>query len=225
MTDDLRLRRRVWTLLTVLLFATAVLRTGTNAPQVAAAPGGPVPAGLQRFVIVPGESQVIYRVGEVLFFENNRFSIAVGTTTVVRGEIMVDRANPRNSRIGTITIDISQFRSDSARRDNFIRTRSLESARFPIAEFTPTDIQGLPETYTDGRELALQIAGNLRIRDVARPTTFAATIKIDGAHLTGVATTAIKMTDFGFDPPSIGGMLRTENEAKLEFRIVARASQ
>jgi polyisoprenoid-binding protein YceI len=182
-------------------------------------------AAPQRFVIVPGESQVLYRVAETLFRENNRFNVAVGTTTAVRGEILVDRANPRNSRIGTITIDISQFKSDSQRRDNFIRTRSLESARFPTAEFTPTAIQGLPETYTDGRELSLQITGNLKIRDVVRPTTFAATIKIVGTELTGTATTAIKMTDFGFDPPSIAGILRTENEAKLEFHIVARAGQ
>jgi polyisoprenoid-binding protein YceI len=212
-------------LLTALLVAAAVLRAGTEAPQGTAAPAGPAPAGLQRFVIIPGESQVVYRVGEVLFSENNRFNIAVGTTTVVRGEILVDRANPRISRIGTITVDISQFRSDSQRRDNFIRTRSLESARFPTAEFTPTEIQGLPEVYADSRELHLQVMGNLKIRDVSRPATFATTIRINGVQLTGIATTTIKMTDFGFDPPSILGMLRTENEAKLEFRIVARASQ
>jgi polyisoprenoid-binding protein YceI len=200
-----------------LLALTALLPGPVAAANAATAP--------QRFVIVPGESQVLYRVGETLFLENNRINVAVGTTTAVRGEILVDRVNPRNSRIGTITIDISQFRSDSQRRDNFIRTRSLESARFPTAEFTPTAIQGLPETYTDGREIALQIIGNLKIRDVVRPTTFAATIKIVGAQLTGTATAVIKMTDFGFDPPSIAGILRTENEARLEFHIVARTGQ
>lgn len=199
----------------VLVLATLVLPLARG--EAAAAP--------QRFAIVAGESRVLYRVGETLFTENNRFNVAVGTTTAVRGEILVDRANPRNSRIGTITIDISQFRSDSQRRDNFIRTRSLESARFPTAEFVPTTVQGLPETYSEGHEISLQITGNLKIRDVVRPTTFAATIKIVGQQLTGAATTTIKMTDFGFDPPSIAGILRTENEARLEFHIVARADQ
>jgi len=209
-------------LITLLLVAVAPGRSaGISSKGIAAA----APAGIQRFGIVAGESQVLYHVAETLFLEGNRFNVAVGTTTAVRGEITVDRANPRNSRIGTISIDISQFRSDSQRRDNFIRTRSLESARFPTAEFTPTTIQGLPTTYTDGQELTLQVAGNLKIRDVVRPTTFATTIKIAGTQLTGTATTSIKMTDFGFDPPSIAGILRTENEAKLEFRIVARASQ
>ncbi len=223
MTRDVTLRKLVHlSMIPLLLLAAIAARgVGTSYESIVAA----APAAVQRFGIVAGESQVLYHVAETLFLEGNRFNVAVGTTTAVRGEITVDRANPRNSRIGTITIDISQFKSDSQRRDNFIRTRSLESARFPTAEFTPTTIQGLPATYTDGQEITLQVAGNLKIRDVVRPTTFATTIKIAGTQLTGAATTTIKMTDFGFDPPSIAGILRTENEAKLEFRIVARASQ
>ena len=209
-------------LIALLLVAAVFGRgAGISSESIAVA----APAGVQRFGIVTGESQVLYHVAETLFLEGNRFNVAVGTTYAVRGEIVVDRANPGNSRIGPITIDISQFKSDSQRRDNFIRTRSLESARFPTAEFTPTAIQGLPATYTDGQEIALQVTGNLKIRDVVRAATFATTIKIAGAQLTGRATTTIRMTDFGFDPPSIAGILRTENEAKLEFRIVARAGQ
>lgn len=193
----------------------------TSQGMVAAAPS-PAPAGTQRFAIVPGESSVTYRVAETFINEGNRLNVAVGTTTVVRGEIFIDRARPANSRIGTVTVDISQFTSDSARRDNAIRDRWLESRRFPIAEFAPTAIQGLPETHQDGREVTVQITGNLKIRDVTRPTTFASTIKLEGNTLTVVGSTTIQMTDFGFNPPSILGILRAENEVKLEFRFVAR---
>jgi polyisoprenoid-binding protein YceI len=191
-------------------------------PAALAAAQSPAPAGTQRFVIAAGESSVTYRVNETFIREGNRLNTAVGTTSVVRGEIFVDRARPANSRIGTVTVDISQFRSDSERRDNAIRTRWLESARFPTAEFTTTSITGLPETYQDGREVPVQITGNLKIRDVTRPVTFASSIKLDGTTLTVTGATTIKMTDFGFDPPSILGILRSENEAKLEFRFVAR---
>lgn len=180
------------------------------------------PAGAQRYVIVPGESSVTYRVAETFINEGNRFNIAVGVTSVVRGEIFIDRARPANSRVGTITVDISQFRSDRQRRDSAIRDRWLESSRFPMAEFRPTAIQGLPGAYQDGRELQLQMTGNLKIRDVTKPTTFAVTLKLEGNVLTGAATSTIKMTDFGFDPPSIFGILRSENEARLEFRFIAK---
>jgi polyisoprenoid-binding protein YceI len=171
---------------------------------------------------VPGESSVTYRVHETFIGEGNRLATAVGVTTVVRGEIFIDRQQPANSRIGTISIDVSQFKSDRARRDSAIRERWLESARFPNAEFTPTSIQGLPETYQNGREVAVQITGSLKIRDVTKPVTFASTIRLEAATLTVTGATTIKMTDYGFDPPSILGILRAENEARLEFKFVAR---
>lgn len=209
----------------VMVVLAVVVAAGTGSRPLAARawaqPAQPQ-AGPQRFVIVPGESSVTYRVNETFIAEGNRFNTAVGVTTAVRGEIFVDRARPANSRIGVITVDISQFKSDSERRDNAIRTRWLESARFPLAEFTTTGIQGLPETYQDGREIAVQISGNLKIRTVTKPTTFASTIKLDGTVLTVTGQTTIRMTDFGFDPPSILGILRAENEARLEFRFVAR---
>jgi len=176
----------------------------------------------ERYVIVSADSQVIYRVGETLFNENNRFNLAVGITQVVRGEIVVDRANPPTSRIGTISVDISQFRSDSSRRDQAIRQRWLESARYPIAEFTPTAIRGLPAAHVEGREVNVEITGNLKVREAVRRTTFAATLKLEGDTLTGTATTQVLMTDFGFDPPAIFGILRAENEVRLEFRFTAR---
>jgi polyisoprenoid-binding protein YceI len=195
------------------------------APQPSAAtqtaPGGG--AGVVRYVIVPQDSTVTYRVNETFFREGNRLNTAVGVTKGVRGEVRIDRADPRRSTIGPITVDISQFRSDSDRRDNAIRDRWLESRRFPTAVFTPTAIRGLPSSYRDGEELRLQIGGTLKVRDQERPVTFTATVKVAGSTLTGTAATAVKMTDFGFDPPSILGILRAENDVAIEFAIVARA--
>lgn len=178
------------------------------------------PATAQRFTIVPGESSVTYRVDETLFNEGNRLQTAVGTTTAVSGQIIVDRTRPANSRIGPITIDISQFKSDSERRDNAIRQRWLESAKYPNAVFTATAIEGLPTTYQNGREIPVEITGNLKIRDVTRPTTWAVTITLNGNTLVVTGMTDIKMTDFGFDPPAIF-FLKTENDVRLEFRLVA----
>jgi len=171
---------------------------------------------------VPAESLAVYRVGEVFLNQNNRFNVAEGTTPAITGELLIDRATRRNTRIGTITVDMSQFQSDSARRDNAIRNRWLESGRYPMAEFTPTAIEGLPDVYVNGREHQIRVTGTLKIRDVSRPATFATTLKLENAALTGVATTQIRMTDFGFDPPSILGVLRAENDVRLEFRFVAR---
>lgn len=178
-------------------------------------------AGLERFVIAPESSTVTYRVPET-FFDTNQLTVAVGTTNAVRGEILVDRAAPRNSRIGTITVDISTFKSDHSRRDQMIRKNWLESEKFPTAEFTPTEITGLPQTVVNGREIPLVIKGNLKIRDAVRPVTFAASIALVQDTLRGTARTTIRMTDFGFDPPSLIGILKAENKADLELTFTAR---
>lgn len=207
--------------LLLFLIITAPVQNGRAAP--AAATGG-----VQRFVIVPGESQVSYRVNELFISFLNRTNspnVAVGTTRVVRGWILLDRVRPRNSRIGPITVDISQFQSEYALRDTVIRNLFLQSSQYPIAEFATRSIEGLPDAYTDGREVALQVRGDLKIRDTTRPVTFATTIKLEGTTLSGQATTQIRMTDFGFDPPQFAGILRAENDVLLEMRFIARSGQ
>ena len=180
------------------------------------------PSGAVAYKIVPGESNLKYEVGETFINDNNRFNLAVGVTPQVSGEITIDTASPQNSQIGTIKADISQFKSDKSRRDNYIRQHFLESDKYPTVTFVPTQVEGLPQTYTEGQEVQLKITGNVTIRDVTKPVTFDATVKLSGGTLSGVATTSILMSDFGFGPISIMGMLKTEDQVKLTLTIVAR---
>lgn len=178
---------------------------------------------LETFLIVPGESEVAYEVGEVFLNQDNRFNIAIGSTNQVSGEVLVDRDNPQNSTIGPIEVDISQFTSDSARRDNAIRERFLESNRFPIATFVPNQVEGVPQDYQEGQQIEIQVSGDLTVRDVTKPVTFDVTLEGSGDTITGEATTMILMSDFGFGPISIGGILNTEDEVVVHFRFIARS--
>lgn len=178
--------------------------------------------GLETFQIVPEESEVSYEVGEVFLNQDNRFNVAIGITNLVTGEVFVDRENPQNSTIGSIEVDISQFTSDSARRDNAIRERFLESNQFPIATFVPNQVEGVPQDYEEGQQIEIQVSGDLTVRDATQPVTFDVTLGGSGDTLTGEATTTILMSDFGFGPISIGGILNTEDEVLIHFRFVAR---
>ncbi|MEW6179470.1 MAG: YceI family protein [Chloroflexota bacterium] len=174
------------------------------------------------FKIVPGESKVTYEVGETFLNQNNRFSVAVGVTTEVRGEVYANLANPPQSSISVIEVDISQFESDSSRRDGMIRNQFLESSRYPIARFEPLRIEGLPEAYSEATPYAFRVIGNLTVKDVTREVAFDITAQLQGDTLTGQATTTILMSDFGVGPISILGVLNTEDEVKLTFDFVAR---
>jgi polyisoprenoid-binding protein YceI len=146
----------------------------------------------------------------------------VGVTSAINGEIRVDRANPQNSQVGTITVDISAFTSDSERRDQAIRDRWLESARFPVVTFVPTSIEGLPASYTDGETLTIQVTGDMTVRETTRPATFEVTGQIQGDRMTGTATTGFNMSDFGFPAPDIAGMLKAEDAVKATLNFVAQ---
>jgi len=203
--------------------ALSVEPTATQ-PQVAPAdlPTTQPPVGAKVFRIVPGESQLKYEVYETFINDNNRLNLAVGTTPQITGDVQLDPAAPANTTLGEITADISQFQSDSSRRDNALRDRFIESARYPNVTFAAQSIEGLPTTYQEGEELSLKISGDLTIRDVTRPVTFDATVKLEGDTLSGEAVTTILMSDFGFGPISIGGILNTEDEAKVTLTFVAR---
>jgi polyisoprenoid-binding protein YceI len=140
----------------------------------------------------------------------------------VAGEIQVDLANPQNSQVGTLTADISLFTSDSSRRDQAIRDRFLESRRFPTVTFTPTEILGLPETYTPGEEIQFTVVGDATIRDVTLPVTFEATARATPEELRGTAETTFLMSEFGFGPILMAGILGTEDEVKIRVSFLAR---
>ena len=201
--------------------------TGTSPTQPASptqdSPSqAPASSGAVTYKIVPNESNLKFEVGETFINDNNRFNLAVGVTPQVSGEITIDMASPQNSQIGTITADVSQFKSDSSRRDSFIRQHFLESDKYPTVTFVPTQVEGLPQTYTEGQEIPLKISGNVTLHNVTKPVTFDASVKLSGNTLSGVATTSILMSDFGIGPISLMNMLKTEDQVKLTLTIVAR---
>jgi polyisoprenoid-binding protein YceI len=192
---------------------------GTNASPAATPPAS---SGTIDYKIVPGQSYAGYEVGETFFNQNNRFNLAIGKTTQISGDIYGNKTDPSKSTIGTITVDISQLKSDSNQRDNFIRRRFLESTKFPLATFVPTKITNLHDSYVEGKDYTFTVTGNLTVHQVTKPVTFTVTAKLTGDTLSGTANAAVKLSDFGVGPISLMGMLQTQNDAKLDFSFVAQ---
>lgn len=195
--------------------------SGSAGGTAAGTPAGSAAVG-EKYKIVPDKSKARYKVGEVFINQGNQYNLAEGTTGDISGELAIDRANPSRSTIGEIKVDISKLASDSERRDDMIRGGWLESNKFPTATFKTKRLEGLPTTpYTDGQELKFKIIGDLTVRTVTKEITFDATAKIVNGVLTGTAVAKFNMTDFGFDPPSILGILKAENAVELVMTIEA----
>jgi len=171
------------------------------------------------YQIDPAQSEVRYEVGET-FFQDNRFAVAVGTTQGIAGELLIDFAQPSNTQIGDIVIDVSQFTSDESRRDNFIRNNGLESAQYPLATFTPQSIDGLPAQIAEGESVSFTMTGDLTLKESTRSVTWNVTLTLVGDQIVGTASTEILMSDFGVGPIQLA-FLATEDQATLFFDFVA----
>lgn len=178
--------------------------------------------GARTFVIDTAQSSAQYAVEEI-FFSDNRLFTAVGVTNAVEGEFEVTTDGKPSGKVTRMRVDLRTLKSDSPRRDNAIRRQWLESDKYPYADFVSTDALNLPESYAEGEQVTFTLVGDMTVRDVTKPVEWTVVGTLQGNTVTGEATTVIKMSDFGFAAPDIGGVLKAEDEAALTVKFVATA--
>ncbi|MEP7290034.1 MAG: YceI family protein [Chloroflexota bacterium] len=174
------------------------------------------------YKIVAEESEACYQVGEI-FANGNEFNLAIGVTKTIDGEVAIDMNNVANSQIGDFIINVSEFKSDSDRRDGMIRQRFLESNKYPYAKLTEANIIGLSAgPYKEGDVLKFKVVGKLELHGTARETTFDATARLQDGTLVVIAASDVKMSDYGFDAPDIAGVVKANDELHIILNLVAR---
>jgi len=133
----------------------------------------PEPSGIVKVEIAEG-SIARYLVREQLA----RFDLpndAVGETSTVVGLIKFDSDGGIDSGSSKITVDLRTLKSDEGRRDRYLRTRSLESDVFPLAELVVKELPGLDWPLPQAGETSFQIVGDMTLHGVTRPVTWEAT--------------------------------------------------
>jgi polyisoprenoid-binding protein YceI len=207
---------------------TAAAEAATSAPAAAAPTAAAAPSGAagsaRTFTIVPEQTEASYEVQEK-FLNRELPNMALGKTNAVTGELQVSLDGKPSGKITKIAVDLRTLTSDSSRRDGRIRTQWLESEKYPFAEFTSTDAQGIPDSYTEGQEVSFKLTGDMKIREVTKPVTFDVKGKLEGDTITGSATSKILMKDFGFDPPDIAGMLTVEDGVTVTINFTAKEAK
>lgn len=180
--------------------------------------GAPLPAGATRYAIAAGS--VARYIAREKFVNRNLPNEAVGETSTIQGELVVG-ANGAFLP-SQVKVDLRTLKSDSPRRDNALRRRWLESDKYPWAEFTVTGVEGAPAQWPEGQPAQFKLVGKLKVRDREQTVTWDATATRSGKTLQLEATTAVKMSDFGITPPDIAGLLKAEDNLKLQVKLVAQ---
>jgi polyisoprenoid-binding protein YceI len=189
-----------------------------------------VVAGGKLFTIVPEESEAACIVEEEFFSGAvTRFGKKLGLTTTgrtgeIEGEVQLVLGEVPSLISSHFTVNIRALTSDENRRDQFIRERWLESDRFPLAEFTATDMEEFPGEHSEGEEVSFRLVGEMTIREISNPVTFDVTAALNGDTIQGLATSTMRMTDFGFDPPNVGNLFMVADEFMVEVIFTAKES-
>jgi polyisoprenoid-binding protein YceI len=173
--------------------------------------------------LVPEETEARFVIGEILRGQDNT---VVGSTRQVRGEIRIDPGQPHQSTMGTFRIDAGSLATDNGMRDRAIATFIPQSSTYPTITFEATSISDIPEDAALGQALALQIQGNLTIRDITQEVTFDATVTpVSEARLVGSPSATILGQDFELSIPSVPSVASVDEEVILEINLVARPAE
>lgn len=216
-----------------LLLAIAVLAAcGSTAapaptPTIAAAATpslGPVASGNVRWEVATG-SKAIVRVNEQLANITSP-SDAVLTSDKVTGrfELRPDGTFTQESKI---TVDLTALSSDQRLRDDYVQSESLETRRFPMADFVPVRVIGLTLPLPASGDLTFRLEGKMTIHGVSKDVTFAVTAKRADADLTANAKAdpSWKFGDFGMPQPRSASVLSVKDDIRLEIELVAKETR
>lgn len=146
---------------------------------------------------------------------------AVGETTGVSGSIAFSEDGSVMWETSRIEVDLQSLKSDSGKRDNYLRGKSLESERFPMVVFVPTEVTGLAWPLPSEDALVFEMAGDMRVRDVTRPVTWNVEASFDGHQVSGKAVTRFTFGDFQMKVPSVFIVISVEDDIRLEIDFVA----
>ncbi len=210
--------------------APALTEEPTPAATVEAASATPTepeaaepPLALRTFRIVAEQSEASYQVSEEFFNRPLGLVNAIGRTNAIEGEFQLNMSGNQVQLVDNhFTVDLRTLTSDEARRDQRIRNEWLESDTYPWAEFTATAIQDFPANAVEGQDVPFKLVGDMTIREVTKPVTFDVVARLDGNTFTGTATMNLLMGDFGFEPPSILGMLEVTDGVIVTVNFVAQ---
>jgi polyisoprenoid-binding protein YceI len=164
---------------------------------------------------VTAGSQAGYRVQEVLFGQH---TTAVGRTSKVTGSLTLAGATVSAA---TFTVDMASVESDKSRRDSQYRGRIMATGEFPTSTFALSEPIPLGSLPADGATVTATATGDLTLRGVTRPVTFAVKARRSGDRMEVTGSIPVAFGDWGIPSPSFGPA-EVEDHGDVEFLLVLR---
>lgn len=179
------------------------------------APGTPVGSPDGSWKLSPGDGIFVgYRVQEQ-FAGDTIEKTAVGRTIAVSGTMTI--AGGQVTAV-TIEADLTRLSSDEFRRDDYIRTRGLETNTYGTTTFTLAQPITLPADTPAGQPFDLNAVGDLTLHGVTQRVELPLQAQWDGKVIDVAGGVTIVMADYGIEPPS-NSIVSVADRGELELQV------
>lgn len=189
-----------------------------------------LPALGQTYAVDSDGSQVLIHVGKtgLASFAGHEHDVAAPS---LHGKVIADREDISRSSVDVVfeASDLKVVGKGEPPEDvpkvqsEMQGPKVLDVARFPTIRFRSRSVAGSqlsPGVYD------LKVTGEISLRGRTKLITVPLKVEIRGNTVTARGKTILKQTDFGIEPISAGGgLVKVEDELRVEFEILARGEQ
>jgi polyisoprenoid-binding protein YceI len=128
--------------------------------------------------------------------------------------------NDSAAMTGQGTVEMSALDSGNAQRDEHVKSADfLSVAEHPQSTFTVKSFSALPEEWTEGTAVPIEMKGTLTVKGIEKEVTFQTQAVYSKGQLLLSGTTNVTFDDFGLTNPHTI-VLSTENNLEVRLELV-----
>jgi polyisoprenoid-binding protein YceI len=142
---------------------------------------------------------------------------AAGRTADVSGDLTVDGDQVTEA---SFEVDMTTLQSDESRRDDQLRSRGLETERFPTSTFSLTEPIDIPADAQACEGINLTATGDLDLHGVTRPVDVELDASLDGDQIVLAGSAPIVLADYDIQKPTGGPILSVADQGTFEIQFV-----
>jgi polyisoprenoid-binding protein YceI len=170
-------------------------------------------AELQRFRLIPDQSQIVTKIKDP--FGN----IVNGSLRVRQGEARGDIDRLQEAGFVSLVLDTASYNSNIGLRDQDVHEYYLEVEQYPVIRFNSTGIQKIERPQSPQDPWQITVRGRLELHGVQREVLVPLRLLYQTNKIIAQGNLRLVLEDFNIKIPTLL-FLKAGNQVDVEFRIV-----
>ena len=180
---------------------------------VLTSPSAPALAEVQRFRLIPDESQIVTKIKDPFG------GIVNGALRVRQGEARGDIDRLQEVGSVSLVIDTRSYNSNIGLRDQDVQEYYLEVQQYPVIRFDSTGIQKIERPQSPEGLWQITVRGRLELHGVQRDVIVPLRLLYQRNKIRAQGNFRFVLEDFNIRVPTLL-FLKAGNQVDVEFRIV-----